>query len=164
MTARTELSRESWWARENPRSAAETSDLTTFFAGDRAPTNPCTNQGSFEHDGFLRVRQGFGATGEARNRDFYRKRRTNRTEAGDGDQGVRVVATLHANCYGDTTRCDGIITQAGTLQTHPIVELDQQNVGRPIVERSAREVVPEVDAGIVWHITRATMRPHEEER
>jgi hypothetical protein len=52
VTAREELHRASWRAREKPRSAEETEGLglhvieglTTFFAGDLAPTNPCTNR------------------------------------------------------------------------------------------------------------------------
>src|SRR5258705_13164195 len=34
-------------------------------------------------------------------------------------------------------------------KAHPIVELDQQDVGRPVAERGPREIVPEIDAGIV---------------
>ena len=67
-------------------------DLTTFFATDLTPTNPCT------------TRAPSGTTGGSGERNRYRKRHAERSEARDGGQRARCVTILHRNrCSNEKT-------------------------------------------------------------
>ncbi|PYO87225.1 MAG: hypothetical protein DMD58_15275, partial [Gemmatimonadetes bacterium] len=48
------------------------------------------------------------------------------------------------------------------LETEPVVELDQQDVRRPVEEQLSLEVASYVEASVVRNVARATLRPHDE--